>query len=1679
MRYKSGRLVRQVSHTSTNAIVAVFRGGIVLQASCFKWTGLCMKTRFLYQNLKKVRLHSFMSSVISLLFTKNGGWQMSIKLKKATSFLMMIAMVITSFSGLNIKAAAATPDYAKDLFISEYVEGGGNNKAIEIFNGTGKTVDLSNYSVKVVSFSATHQYTASGPAVSLKTDVITELKHNETIILYNNSGKTDTINLYMDGLTTVKKIPTTKMNFNGNDQVVLLKENDSIDIIGVKKPTSNYIMDKTYIRSPEVTQGNVDESDPNLNGEWDVLAKDTFTDLGKHAIAYGTTKVGAVVADIASGTMLPEAKTITFRSLTSGAAVQIAVVTDDVVGAYVSSNTYKVTEPVKLSVKATRNEFEDSDPVIFEYFMDDPNSAPVTVKSVKDGYVDKNKDFKDDNGYRKIEVTVTAKDYYGYTFAQDGSAGIGLKLPTDFSVEVGDTLQIIGVMSSDYDFMRMVVPNKMLVKKVGTSKVEPEVVTLEQIGKDLQGKFVRVNNVTIKSGPNYTDEFTPDTKANAIIKPAKPQWIEAGTTYEVIQGVVFYSYKKYSVAPIVEEDVLEFENGVRPIIANPAEGLVKDNITLTTSPAGATIYYTIDGTTPTKESTKYVGPFAISDYCILKAIGMEDGRHSSRVFSAEFYPNAPAGTRSIPEIQGDGHSSGFKFRTVENVKGVITAVTTNGFYMQDPTGDGNDKTSDAIYVKKSSSDATKYAVKNLVSVAGTVYENLKDQSLSVTELRDTEIKIVNAVVELPAPVVLGEGGRIIPNKVIDNDGFKVFDPEEDAIDFYETLECMYVKVNAPLVTGNYSNKEFNIVSDKGKFAQDRLTIYGGIKWTEGSSNPDNLLVTSSLFNNTKKYKVLPNMGSEFAGPVVGIIGYRDSKFTLMNTEELPNLVSADQATQYTKLERETTDISFAQNKLTVASYNIENFSIGNAEDNERVKKIAETMVVNLNTPDIIGLLEIQDDNGQANNGIVDASKSLELLANTINQQTNGKTNYGYLQISPVNNMDGGAPGANIRVAYLYNKNRVSLANGKPGDSTTPVKVVNGHLSLNPGRIIPEDISVFNSTRKSLAVEFNFYGDSVVVIANHFSSKSGSTPLYGSVQPPFDPAFASRTKQGIAVNAFIKEMIKQNPKANIIALGDLNAYEFEEAAVNLAGKELVNLHYTLPLNQRFTYMFQGSSQVLDQMMVSKHLVNGSKFDAVHINAFFTENEGSVSDHDPVLAQLVLPNVQVKDGGAKDNDTKSSGDSGSSTSSSSPVAPTSPVKPTAPATDIQKSTEAAKTKAKNNAQLTDAEKALLKAALKEELKAQGTSDSLEVRKQFKENLALLNKMIGSVEVKAELLKNPEQLTKLIESTLEALKKEMTATGLNNAKAVLTLKTAEDKMLVSLQAADMKLAKASGADLLVATENASVKVLNNQMNTDKTYKVSLAKDEQVKGTSAKQMSKVTSGVQLDTEFKSVQLALPVDQAQAKKLGVFKFDEVRKAYVLVQSQLDSINSTLVVKNASNGQYVVAEVKASFTDTAKTWAKNTISEITARRIMVGESDTKFSPENTITRAEFAAALLNIMGQASAESGNWKQTSVTDANKLALGGNFLTEKTADKAITREEMAFMLAKVYAIETGHDVKEGALNFKDAQTINKAFQTAVAEAQTLGLVKGMTDGNFKPSATGTRAEAAQMLLNLAINL
>lgn len=204
--------------------------------------------------------------------------------------------------------------------------------------------------------------------------------------------------------------------------------------------------------------------------------------------------------------------------------------------------------------------------------------------------------------------------------------------------------------------------------------------------------------------------------------------------------------------------------------------------------------------------------------------------------------------------------------------------------------------------------------------------------------------------------------------------------------------------------------------------------------------------------------------------------------------------------------------------------------------------------------------------------------------------------------------------------FLFNPARVSFTERAPGDAVTATGVTteNGKAALthSPGRIDPANPAWVDS-RKPLAGEFVFGGKTVFVIANHFGSKGGDEGLTSVHQPPVRSSEAKRLLQAQAVNSFVKNILAVDKKASVLAVGDINDFEFSGTTQALEdGGALYSAVKSLPKAERYSYVYQGNAQVLDQILTSPGIKQFS-YDSVHINAEFANQN---SDHDPQVVRF---------------------------------------------------------------------------------------------------------------------------------------------------------------------------------------------------------------------------------------------------------------------------------------------------------------------------------------------------------------------------------------------------------------------------------------------------------------------------
>ncbi len=176
-------------------------------------------------------------------------------------------------------------------------------------------------------------------------------------------------------------------------------------------------------------------------------------------------------------------------------------------------------------------------------------------------------------------------------------------------------------------------------------------------------------------------------------------------------------------------------------------------------------------------------------------------------------------------------------------------------------------------------------------------------------------------------------------------------------------------------------------------------------------------------------------------------------------------------------------------------------------------------------------------------------------------------------------------------------------------------------------------------------------------------------------------------------------------------------------------------------------------------------------------------------------------------------------------------------------------------------------------------------------------------------------------------------------------------------------------------------------------------------------------------------------------------------------------------------------EVPFPFVDVSKTdWFYNDVKYVWQHDIMNGVSDTKFSPETSMTRAMFVTVLYRLEGSPDvtgmatppftdigAKNFDWAYNAIVWAyNTGVTKGTSATTFAPGVAISRQEIVTMLYR-YA---GSPAVSGSPIFGDSSVISSWARDAVQWAKSLGIVNGYPNGNFGPVNATTRGQMAAMI-------
>ncbi|MFE3599796.1 endonuclease/exonuclease/phosphatase family protein [Streptomyces sp. NPDC059142] len=580
------------------------------------------------------------------------------------------------------------------------------------------------------------------------------------------------------------------------------------------------------------------------------------------------------------------------------------------------------------------------------------------------------------------------------------------------------------------------------------------------------------------------------------------------------------------------------------------------------------------------------------------------------------------GELRIHDIQGTTRISPHAGSTVTDVPGIVTAVratgSSRGYWIQDPNPDKDQATSEAVFVFTGSvTPQVKVGDSVLVSAKVTEYYpgGAAGGNQSVTELTGPTSTVLSSGNALPAAEVID--AKTLPEAYAPTvKGLNIepltLNPKKFALDWLESREGMRVQIKDTRVVGASNAYGETWVTTK---PQQNATPRGGTLYGSYDQPNSGRLLVASLTGE----KAAANVGDTLTGPTTGVLDYSNYGGYGLQSTTLGTVKSGGLKPEVAKKAK--------ADELAVATYNVEN--LDPTDPQAKFDRLAEGVVKNLSSPDVVSLEEIQDNNGAKDDGTVAADKTLAQFIAAIKAQ--GGPTYDWRSVDPQDKVDGGEPGGNIRNVFLFNPQRVSFVDRPGGDATTATKVVKAPkpakdaknakgrgitLSVSPGRINPT-ADAWKNSRKPLVGEFTFRGEQVFVIGNHFNSKGGDQSLHSRFQPPVLGSETQRLAQAKEVNSFVTSLLAQDAKAKVVVLGDLNDYPFSKPVAALTrGKVLTDLMDKLPKNERYSYVYDGNSQTLDHILVSPG-VKKPDYEVVHINAEFADQ---ASDHDPQVVRI---------------------------------------------------------------------------------------------------------------------------------------------------------------------------------------------------------------------------------------------------------------------------------------------------------------------------------------------------------------------------------------------------------------------------------------------------------------------------
>ncbi|MGY5706774.1 ExeM/NucH family extracellular endonuclease [Vibrio antiquarius] len=668
-------------------------------------------------------------------------------------------------------------------------------------------------------------------------------------------------------------------------------------------------------------------------------------------------------------------------------------------------------------------------------------------------------------------------------------------------------------------------------------------------------------------------------------------------------------------------------------------------------------------------------------------------------FACEVDGQEPAFT-TIQEIQGEGASSpfidGYPYITTEDhfVTGVVSAVTTGltkGFYLQALENDGNDKTSEGLFIHTDVAD-TELKAGDVVCVKGKVQEYYSNTQLSSDA--NSYVKTGTSNASLVTPLTIKEG-ETLRDALERHEGMQVelssaselFVTRNFSYDYDSRRNNMMLSHEAPLFkpTQLHAAESDAAVALAKENAANRIYLESDSKAPNGQI-PYFPTFAQDLDQNGSSEQHI-RLGSRVEG-LQGVVNYSYNEYRLIATNEVDSSNFVTSGDDFDVARKAAPAI--ADSDLRVASFNVLNYFTSVADSghdnptgqNRGATNLDEFLIqqakivsaMNKMDADIIGLMEVE------NNGFGDGS-AIQNLVDALNAEIDDvEDHYTYVEIEEQDKYQKEYFGSDaIMVAILYRANAVT-----PKEAAKVIVTPEQHIAENT--ITRKEGTESNPAydkyqRHSLLQTFTVKetGEDLSVVVNHFKSK-GSECIEEWIAGVEDsePADLQGNCNNFRVSAakVVGEALK-DIDGDVLVMGDLNAYGKEDPLLTLTdyskekygrdiytaayttigggelqvektkiekGYGLHNLNTLLHGTDTFSYTYSGELGNLDHALASSSLaqkvvaiedwhINSLESNLFEYSSKYTgdmpkyKDAFSASDHDPVIIAIDLPDDDI--------------------------------------------------------------------------------------------------------------------------------------------------------------------------------------------------------------------------------------------------------------------------------------------------------------------------------------------------------------------------------------------------------------------------------------------------------------------